>query len=147
MMEGAMTTTGLEVFDQTVQASNAWLHEIGARMGWDDRRTAYRLLRLSLHALRDRAPTSEAAQFAAQLPTLLRGVFYEGWRPDGQAAKAQTVEEFLAPLSAAFSEHADFNPKNAFRETLDVIRRHVSPGEIDDLRATMPRAIQTLWEG
>ena len=36
---------------------------------------AYRVLRAVLHALRDRVTVDVAAKFAAQLPTLLRGVY------------------------------------------------------------------------
>ena len=48
-----MSTTGLEVFDKTVQTTNAWLKEIMEVMG-PDRHRAYRVLAAVLHALRDR---------------------------------------------------------------------------------------------
>jgi len=48
-----MTATGLEVFDKTVQTTNAWLKEIMEFTG-PDRRRAYRVLAAVLHALRDR---------------------------------------------------------------------------------------------
>ena len=48
-----MSTTGLEVFDKTVQTTNAWLKEIMEVMG-PDRHRAYRILAAVLHALRDR---------------------------------------------------------------------------------------------
>ena len=46
-----MSMTGLPVFDETVHATNTWLHEITSRLGWDDRKKGYRLLRASLHVL------------------------------------------------------------------------------------------------
>jgi len=45
-------------------------------IGMDERR-AYNALRAVLHALRDRLTTEEIAQFGAQLPTFVRGVYYE----------------------------------------------------------------------
>ncbi|RKZ33892.1 MAG: hypothetical protein DRQ37_08340, partial [Gammaproteobacteria bacterium] len=93
-----MTMTGLRVFDETVHATNTWLHEITSRLGWDDRRKGYRALRASLHALRDRMPVTEAAHISAQLPLLLRGTFYEGWRPSATPTKARTVEASLSGL-------------------------------------------------
>ena len=140
-----MSMTGLDSFDETLHRSNAWLHEIAARMGWDDRRKALRLLRHVLHALRDRMPVAEAAQFAAQLPMLLRGLFYEGWRPMAEAPRARTAEAFLAPLAAAFSEERGFDAEAAFAETLDVITRHVSAGEMADVRAVMPEEVRALF--
>lgn len=141
-----MSMTGLPVFDETLHATNAWLHEISARLGWDDRRKAFRLLRASLHALRDRLPVTEAAQFSAQLPILLRGVFYEGWRPATVPVKARSLEAFLAEVRKAFSDDPAFDAEAAFREVLAVMARHVSPGEMEHVRRVMPTEIKRLWQ-
>jgi uncharacterized protein (DUF2267 family) len=141
-----MTMTGLRVFDETVHATNTWLHEITSRLGWDDRRKGYRALRSSLHALRDRMPVTEAAHFSAQLPMLLRGTFYEGWRPSETPTKARTVEEFLSGLRSAFSTERDFDAEVAFREVITVIKFHISAGEMEDVRRTMPKEIKELLD-
>ena len=71
-------STGLDVFDRTVQAANLWLKELMDALGWDDRHKAYQGLRTTLHALRDRLTLEEMAQLGAQVPLLIRGVYYEG---------------------------------------------------------------------
>jgi len=141
-----MTMTGLPVFDETVHITNTWLHEITSRLGWDDRQKGYRVLRASLHALRDRMPVTEAAQFSAQLPILLRGIFFEGWRPSVKPAKVRSVDEFLSDLRSAFSEDSDFDAEAAFREVISVMKLHISAGEIEDVRRTMPKELKVLWE-
>ncbi len=72
-----MATTGLKAFDTTVEKTNLWLKEIMAEMGTNDRHRAYLALSAVLHALRDRLPMEEAIQLGAQLPMLIRGLFYE----------------------------------------------------------------------
>jgi uncharacterized protein (DUF2267 family) len=42
-------------------------------VSWDDKYRTYRLLRATLHALRDRLPAQEAVHLGAQLPMLIRG--------------------------------------------------------------------------
>jgi uncharacterized protein (DUF2267 family) len=140
-----MSTTGLRVFDETLHATNTWLHEITSRMGWDDREKGYRLLRLSLHAIRDRLPVVEAAHLSAQLPLLLRGVFFESWRPSQVPVQVHEVEEFLAPLRKGFASERDFDAEAAFREVVDVMRMHVSAGELEDVRRVMPDELKRLW--
>lgn len=49
-------------------------------MGPPDRQMAYHALRGVLFTLRDRLTVEEAAHFASQLPLLIRGIFYEGYR-------------------------------------------------------------------
>jgi uncharacterized protein (DUF2267 family) len=141
-----MATTGLEVFDRTVHATNTWLHELTSRMGWEDRHAGWRLLRAVLHAIRDRLAPDEAAQFAAQMPLLVRGMYYEGWRPSGARETPRTPEAFLAPVAEAFSDDRSFDAEAAFRETLAVIRMHVSAGEVEDLRRAMPAELRGLWD-
>ena len=141
-----MTMTGLRVFDETLHTTNTWLHEITARLGWDDRQRGYRLLRLSLHAIRDRLPVVEAAHLSAQLPLLIRGIFFEGWQPARTPSKARSIPEFLASVSDGFSDDADFDAESAFREVISVMKMHVSKGEMEDVRRAMPEEIKPLWD-
>lgn len=141
-----MTTNGIRVFDETITAANTWLHELSSRMGWDDRQKSYRLLRLTLHALRDRMPVPEAAHFSAQLPLLLRGVFFEGWRPAAVPTRARSVDDLLAGIRKAFSNEPDFDAEAAFREVLDVMKMHVTEGEMEDVRRVMPDELKGLWQ-
>src|SRR5260370_882976 len=69
----AMSTTGLEVFDRAVHKTNIWLKDFMEMLDYADRHEAYLALRATLHALRERLTIDEVAQFAAQLPMLVRG--------------------------------------------------------------------------
>ena len=140
-----MSNTGLRVFDETLHATNTWLHEITSRMGWEDREKGYRLLRVCLHAIRDRMPVGEAAHLSAHLPLLLRGVFFESWRPSQVPVLVHEVEEFLAALRKGFASERDFDAEAAFREVVDVMRMHVSAGELEDVRRVMPDELKRLW--
>ena len=140
-----MSATGLPVFDETLHLTNTWLHEVSEAMGWEERQKSYRLLRVALHALRDRMEVNAAAKLSAQLPMLIRGIYYEGWRPSQVPSKVRTQKDFLRPLRDAFSEDGYFDPERAFREVLAVMRRHVSEGELEEIRRAMPSEIRDLW--
>ena len=89
-------STGLNTFDKTVQESNLWLKDVMERLDTRDRHHAYSTLRAVLHALRDRIGPESAAHLGAQLPMLLRGLFYEGWDPTGKPSKERHEPTFLA---------------------------------------------------
>lgn len=75
--ELTMSATGLEFIDRTVQLTHSWIKDLDKRLGWENKHRSYRLLRSVLHAVRDWLPVNEAAGFGAQLPELLRGIYYE----------------------------------------------------------------------
>jgi uncharacterized protein (DUF2267 family) len=65
-------------FEVTLQHSQTWLDDVLDELRTDDRPLAYAILRGVLHALRDRLPQAEVVDLGAQLPMLLRGLYYDG---------------------------------------------------------------------
>ncbi len=140
-----MSATGLEVFDTTLQATHVWLEEVRNGLGWNDRRKAYHALRAVLHALRDRLPVNEAVDLAAQMPMLIRGFYYEGWRPAGKPVRERSLDEFLTHVTDAFLFDAEANAREIAKTVFHVLARHVSAGEIKDVRQALPREIGELF--
>jgi uncharacterized protein (DUF2267 family) len=138
MVKEDKTMTGLDVFDTTVQKTHIWLNEIMQELGWEDRYKAYPGLRTTLHALRDRLPIEETAQLAAQLPMLIRGLYYEGWDPTEKPQKVQHTEVFLMPIREHFRHDPRVNAEQVARAVLKVLTQHVSEGEIADVKHCVP---------
>ena len=91
-----MSGSEVKSFETTLQTTHIWLDEIMRDLGWNDRHRAYHALRAVLHTLRNRLPVDEVAHLAAQLPMLVRGFFYEGWRPGAGVVKERRREQFVA---------------------------------------------------
>ena len=140
-----MSTTGLSTFDETVQLSNIWLNELMRAVKWDDKSRAYRLLRATLHALRDRLMAHEAVQFGAQLPMLIRGLYYDGWHMRDTAPSERTKSEFLAHIEAAFKQDPNANTEQLVREVFKLLAHKISVGEIDDVEHMLPSEVRALW--
>lgn len=140
-----MSATGLEVFDRTIHLTNEWLLEIMTDLGTNERVHAWHALHAVTGALRDRMPVAEVAHLAAQLPLLVRGVFYEGWRP-GHPATYRTREEFLNRVRELLEGRAPIDAERACRAVFSVLERHVTPGELDDVRAVLPAELKTFLE-
>ena len=140
-----MSATGLPTFDETLQLSNLWLNELMAAVGWDDKHRAYRLLRATLHALRDRLSAHEAVQFGAQLPMLIRGFYYDGWHMRDATSTERTKSEFLGHIEAAFERDPNSDTERLVREVFRLLARRISKGEIEDVQHMLPREVRALW--
>jgi len=140
-----LSTTGLNVFDTTVQETNEWLRAIDDELGWGDRHLAYLALRATLHALRDHLTADEGAQLAAQLPMLIRGIYYEGWDPSRVPVRERHREQFLARVAAAFERQRPVDPEQMARAVLRVLAARISAGEAEDVRRMLPGELQELW--
>lgn len=141
-----MSTTGLEVFDTTLQKTHVWLNDVMQELGWEDERPrAYLALRTVLHALRDRLTVEEAMQLGAQLPMLIRGFYYEGWKLTDKPLKERHKEEFLAHIKHAFRNDERMDPERIARGVFQVLARRISEGEIEDIKHLLPAELRELW--
>ena len=142
-----MSTTGLAVFDKTLQETNLWLKELMVRLGTDDREQAYTVLKATLHAVRDRLGPENAAHLGAQLPILLRGVYYEGWRIAGMPSKERHREAFFEHVRRGMPRILDCDTEVAVRTVFEVMWERVDQGEIAKLMRIFPRDLRELWTG
>ena len=141
-----MSTTGLEIFDTTLQKTHVWLNEVMQELGWEDERPrAYQALRTVLHALRDRLTVEEALHLGAQLPMLIRGFYYEGWKPTGKHVKGRHKEEFLAPIKDCFRNDESIDPEEIVRAVFRVLSQRITEGEIEDIKHLLPPELRGLW--
>jgi uncharacterized protein (DUF2267 family) len=145
-----MTPNSVEAFDTTLQKTNEWLRDIALELGDDNRRHAYLALRGTLQAVRDFLPVEESAQLSAQLPMLVRGLYFEGWDPSVTPTKDRSRERFLSRVEgelerAMWNEEYPVDTEEAARAVLRVLTNRVSGGEIAQVRHVMPERVRELW--
>jgi len=140
-----MTETGITAIRNAVQSANVWLNDLAEATGWADEQHNYRLLRAVLHALRDWLTVDEAAQFAAQLPTLVRGIYYEGWNPSKTPVHPRREEDFEARVDKDFETDPLLDTEESIAAVFKVIDKHVSGGEVAQVRDALRRDLRKLW--
>ena len=137
--------TGLETFDTAVQKADIWLKDIMAELNTDSRRKAYMALRAVLHGLRDRLTVDEAVDLGAQLPLLIRGVYYDEWDPSGTPVRDRHLSEFLARIRSNYRADGEVDMEKMVRSVLKVIRRKITEGEVRDVKGMLPEELKELW--
>lgn len=139
-----MSSTGVNSLDRAIDKASAWLADIDAGFATDDRQLAYRVLRAWLHCLRDRLSVEVAAHFAAQLPELLRGVFFDGWNPSRVPQKydrAGYVTRFAREARVRDSDVA-----KAAGIVTTVARQHMSAGVVAQALERLPAGLRAVLE-
>ena len=139
-----MMSTGVENLDRSLDKANARLADIDAGFDTSDRHLAYRVLRAWLHCLRDRLSVQVAAHFAAQLPELLRGVFFDGWNPARVPQKYDRTAYITRFAREARVRDSDVG--KAARIVSAVARQHMSAGVVAEAFGLLPADLRDLLE-
>jgi len=90
-------------------------------------------------------PLDLAAHVGAQLPLLVRGLYYDGWRPSDQPDKARTLQGFLDRVADGLADGAPVDPRDAAQAVFRVLSHHMDPGQVGKLVEALPQPVQDLW--
>ena len=139
-----MSANGLDVFDRTLHATNAWLKEISEDLEVD-RHAAWKVLSVVLHKLRDRLTVDLSAHLGSQLPLLIRGVYYDQYQPARQPSRCNGLEEFIDEVGEWLTDAAPIDPQRAVASVFGVLSRHLAPGQVQKVRANLPKSLRVAW--
>ncbi|MBU3865764.1 DUF2267 domain-containing protein [Streptomyces sp. 4503] len=137
-----MRTTHPPGFEHAIHSANNWLKAVSEVLGTEDRHVAHRILRAWLHTFRDRLTVDVAAHFAAQLPELLRGAYYDGWDPSVVPVKYNR-EGYVNRFVREAKVTAEDVPRMAAAVTT-VVHGHGSPGHLEAALEQFPHDIRAL---
>ena len=136
-----MSAVGLESIDRTVHLTHIWINDLDSRLGWESKARSYRLLRTVLQTLRDWLPTNESADFAAQLPELLPGAYYEHGRPATAPVKHRSKRDFLAHIDQAFKADPITDTTEAVATVFSMLSDKITHG----VRQSLQADLRELW--
>jgi len=139
-----MSATGLDVLDKSIQTTNIWLNEIMEDLG-DDRQKAWHVLGAVLHALRDRLPADLSAHLGAELPLVIRGLYYDQYKPSQQPDVTRSLDAFLERVQEGLKMIRPVDSRDATRSVFRVIAHRVDLGQSAKVRDALPKDIQALW--
>tara|TARA_R110002049_G_scaffold4601_4_gene31870 strand:+ start:105428 stop:105841 length:414 start_codon:yes stop_codon:yes gene_type:complete len=130
--------------NRTNEKTQVWLKELAHELDWDEPDMVFQALRGVLQTLRDRLPLDESAQLAGQLPMLIRGCYYENWSPK-KDTEHWNAEAFAARVALTFPGNLTVDPYAITRAVFRVVDKHVSPGEVKDVKACLPETLREMW--
>jgi len=134
----------IQDYDEAVRSAEEWVDDMTKRLGWQDRQRAYSALLAVFHALRDCLQRDDAIYLGAQLPTLLRGLYYDGWHP-GTHTAAKKRDAFLARIHDSIHRDPAVDPEQVARAALALMAARLPAVELEDAKAAMPKDLHNLW--
>lgn len=142
-----MPANTIGTFESAVADAYGWLNEIKDALDYDDGHFALQALRGVLHAVRDRLLIDQSAHLSAQLPLLIRGIYFENWNPEPLPSRDRSLEGFIDRVRSSLIGYPDvaLDLKDVVVAVFGVLKRHITWGEDDKVGKALPHAIAALW--
>ena len=142
--DGKSIMTYIQDLNAAMRATEDWIDDLMRRLSWHDRERVYLALIASLHAVRDCLPRDEAVHVGAHLPSLLRGLYYEGWHPGG-ARHGKSRNAFLERIHDGLRRDPGVDAEQVARAVFGLLAARLPPSEVEDAMAATPHALHNLW--
>ena len=124
--------------------TETWVDDLTQRLGWHDQSKVLAALLGTLHALRDSLPRNEVVYVGAQMPALLRGLYYEGWHPAARIA-AKSRSAFLERIQEAVHHDPGIDAEQVAHVVFTLLAAHLPQSELEEARAATPNALRAFW--
>jgi len=138
-------TEALPVFAQTQTETYEYIDRVVEELKLSERHHGYAALRAVIHVLRDRLPPAAAVHLSAQMPMLLRGIYFESWKFSESPTRERSADEFVGRVDDRLPPGYPLDAWLTTRGVFAVLWERMDPGEIDNVIATLPEAIKRLW--
>ena len=125
-----------------------WIYAIEEECHWeeDNQRKAFTALRAVLPELRDWLPLENAIHLSAQLPLIIRGLFFENWSTHTDQPKIRKKDDFLTAIAKKLSPYPAIDIETVTKVVLNILKQKISGGEWDKIMAVLPTDLKELFQ-
>jgi uncharacterized protein (DUF2267 family) len=81
----------------------------------------------------------------AELPLLVRGAFFDQWRPEIQPERFRSLDEFLTRVADNLGTSRPVNSRDLSRAVFGTLTRHLPEGQIRKVRDALPEDVRAIW--
>lgn len=139
----------LSVFDKDLNECYSLLKYINEHASWpdEDNHKALASLRAVLHEIRDSVSVGTSANFSAQLPIFIRGIYFERWDYKEELPKKnRTREEFLNSIQNNLKEFPEIKAENAVRVIVKVLKEKYGDSSFRKLENNLTDEVKSIWQ-
>ena len=116
----------------------------------EDTSKAGRVLISVLHALRNQLPPEESVQMLSQFPMFLKSVYVLNWDLHEKRKNINHFDQFIHEIRVIHGDISKRDFKNdedveeAIFAVFKLLRKYLSLGEIEDIRAVLPKELKAM---
>src|SRR5438132_7401822 len=96
------------------------------------------------YTLRDRFQIGLAVHLGAQLPLLVRGLYYDQWHPTEQMLKQLSAEAFLDHVTHGLGGIRPVNEPDATRSVFRVPNHYIDPNQVEKVKQALPENVRAI---
>ncbi|TVR61517.1 MAG: DUF2267 domain-containing protein [Gemmatimonadales bacterium] len=135
---------------RATQQTQEWLKELATYEPLQVEEQAYSYLRAVLHAIRDRLTVTEASHLAQQLPMMVRGFYYEGWRPSLAPfpieSKAEFLEQVRSSLGGTTTDAGEVDVHAGTMAVLSFLQERLQEGTLRHVKQQLPEELVEMFQ-
>lgn len=114
----------------------------------DDKDRALNVLKAVLHGIRNRITPEQSAQFIAQLPMIIKGIYVDGWQIGKHQKRVANFDKFAEEVYElgggykGYSFDDVIDAERGIQVVFSVLKQYISEGEFNDILTTMPAQLR-----
>jgi len=130
--------------DMALGGNPPWFKAVMADLETPDCSLAIAALRSTLHALRDRIRSDDAAQLRAHLSFQLRDIYYENWQPAPGHRSSNDIDDF-GDIARLLPRGSGLGAEAAVSATFGALAECIDPSDVAKVIEAMPEETVSLW--
>jgi uncharacterized protein (DUF2267 family) len=135
----------VDTLEQSSEAAVAWLDRLAAELA-ESRAGAYRVMSAVLHALRDKLSVAQGAELAAELPIVVKGMFYDDWDPTLVPSREHRSAAFIDRVRSAGGLRDDTHAVLAIERVGRLLRSEIGAAALDRVASSLPDDVRLTLE-
>lgn len=140
------------IAEKFIAEQHEFLKDLSANLGHPDAGgQVERVLRATLHTLRERLTIQQSLHLLAQLPAFLKLTYIEGWKYHDKPVRFRTVNDFKEAVKDEQYNlgERDFDWNESTEKivavVIDALKKYINEGEIRDIMASLPAELHGLF--
>lgn len=136
-------------FQKFVQEANEFINNVSLETNLNNH-DAYRAVKTVFFTLREILTPEESMHLVSQMPMLLKAMYIDNWKlsQSSNYKKIRNAEDFYKELNNKNEqlgrEKKEEDPVKNFEVVFNLLKKYISEGEINDIRAQLPKEVKEL---